>query len=453
MRKFILLIIQLFLLLFIYITYSNGRNILLNLGLIKETIYIAGTGSMYPTFPKGEGETDIKRAQETVAWPLMQKYPGGLNLLGFNFLGYTLKRGDIIDFENSKTREISAKQYGKEAGFVKRIIALPGDTLEIRDGFVYLNKSIFKEPYTAAPRSTFGGQFLADCQSIVVPNGQLFVMGDNRKSSLDSRFELGLINYEDIIHVMPKHAQTPYEKSWRQTDTDELNANKPTLNIDEFITLLNQEREEKKVSALKYNELLTQSAKKRAEIMLATNDFSIEATRSGYTLEDSIQDVGYENILYAESLARGYFQASELLDNLLHFPETKNFILSYDYQDIGIAPVVGNVNNCPVQAVVIHLGGYQPPNYKKEDIESWQKLYENLKEVIPSWEKAKNAESVNQETLNSLLTSLYRRMSNIEKILYKLNNNLWLSKEEKALVEEDQKLASEEDELIRKLNQ
>lgn len=451
MKRIISALLKLVLTLFIFISFTNGKQILLSLGIIKESIYIAGTGSMYPTFPKGEGDTDIKRAQETVAWPEMRRYPGGVNFLGVNLFKYDIKRGDIVDFENEKTKEITTKQYQKPAGFVKRIIALPHDTIEIRDGFVYLNESILKEPYIASPRSSFGGDFLADCQKLVIPEGKLFVMGDNRKGSLDSRFSLGLINEGDIHHVLPKNLQTPYEKNWRQTDQDESNAHQPTLDVAEFLKLLNQKRDEIHISPLKYDNLLVTSSYKRADDMLKMNDFSIEATRSGYTLEKSINESGYNNIIYAEALARGYYEAPELLENLMQFPETKKLVLDKEYQDIGLSPVVGDINNCPVQVVVIHLGGYQDPNYKKEDIESWQKLSDNLAEAIISWEKFKDIPEVNQEILNKLLDSLYKRKSNTQKILYKLNHNLWLSSEEKLMTEDDQKLATVEEELSNQL--
>lgn len=47
----------------------------LTLGITKVEISIAGTGSMYPTFPKGEGTNEIIQASQTVAWPKMQLYP------------------------------------------------------------------------------------------------------------------------------------------------------------------------------------------------------------------------------------------------------------------------------------------------------------------------------------------------------------------------------------------
>ena len=74
--------------------------------------------------------------------------------------------------------------FGK-TDFVKRVIGLPGDHVEIKDGAVYLNGEKLDEPYLDEGKRTEpeSGLFI----DIVVPDGYVYVLGDNRNNSTDSR--------------------------------------------------------------------------------------------------------------------------------------------------------------------------------------------------------------------------------------------------------------------------
>src|SRR6266540_2726020 len=79
-----------------------------------------------------------------------------------------------------------------EKDFIKRVVGLPGETLEGKDGMVYIDGKPLKEQYVREKDvRPFG--------PVRVPAGTLFVMGDNRTDSKDSRYGLGFIPYDKVI--------------------------------------------------------------------------------------------------------------------------------------------------------------------------------------------------------------------------------------------------------------
>ena len=101
----------------------------------------------------------------------------------------------IYRFREPQRGEILVFQYPRDPrrDFIKRVIAVPGDTIEIKDGQVYVNSQLMNEPYILS--KTRGDYPLAE-----VPAGHIFVMGDNRPVSIDSRStSVGCIAEENII--------------------------------------------------------------------------------------------------------------------------------------------------------------------------------------------------------------------------------------------------------------
>jgi signal peptidase I len=99
------------------------------------------------------------------------------------------RRGDVVVFKSPKNPDVD---------FIKRIIAIPGDTVSVRNGRVYVNDEELPEKYLADRMFTPGSYFLREGGSVTVPEGSLFVMGDNRTGSSDSR-EWGPVKKEEII--------------------------------------------------------------------------------------------------------------------------------------------------------------------------------------------------------------------------------------------------------------
>lgn len=128
----------------------------------------------------------------------------------FLVLGHneTFDHGDIISFRSdlilsqgdidrlNAIQKIYAKR-NPEKNLIKRVIGLPGESVRISDGAVYINDILLSEPYIST--LTTG---LIEIDEI--PEGYYFVMGDNRSHSTDSRDAIvGLVNENDIVgHVL-----------------------------------------------------------------------------------------------------------------------------------------------------------------------------------------------------------------------------------------------------------
>lgn len=134
------------------------------------TSFIVNGASMSPTLNGGDGDI-----------------PDDGDKLILNRIA-DIDRGDIIVF----TYDWGSAESNPHA-LVKRVIGLPGDTVEICGGVLYLNGEPQREDYIAEEMNS-----LYDGFSVTVPDGYYFVMGDNRNNSSDSR-DIGCVPQKKVI--------------------------------------------------------------------------------------------------------------------------------------------------------------------------------------------------------------------------------------------------------------
>lgn len=140
--------------------------------------YRVDGSSMVPTFQNGEALIVNRLAYRTLnlGWvPVIGRdrwQPFGAP-----------QQGDVVIFV--------AQRVPRERDFVKRIIALPGQTAEVRDGRVIVDGVAYDEPYISAPPTY-------ELSAQVVPPGKLFVLGDNRNNSQDSHL-IGMVDQSEVI--------------------------------------------------------------------------------------------------------------------------------------------------------------------------------------------------------------------------------------------------------------
>jgi signal peptidase I len=108
-----------------------------------------------------------------------------VNKLSYDF--HDVHRGDIVVFKSPPGEESASVK-----DLIKRVIALPGETVEARDGHILINGQPLEEPYLQDGVTT--GQI----EPKKVPPGHVWVMGDNRPNSKDSRF-FGAIDENLIV--------------------------------------------------------------------------------------------------------------------------------------------------------------------------------------------------------------------------------------------------------------
>jgi len=130
--------------------------------LIKDyDVYVVSGDAMYPTFAEGDRVVIDKSAD-------------------------AYERYDLIVFENA---------YGGGGYYIERIIGLPGETVQIQEGVIYINGEPLAEPYYY--EADFNGYDAYE--EMMIGEGEYFVLGDNRNHSADSRLnDFGMVKLESI---------------------------------------------------------------------------------------------------------------------------------------------------------------------------------------------------------------------------------------------------------------
>jgi len=154
--------------------------------------YMIPSGSMEPTLQVGDHILVNKivyglRIPDTILGLRIPGLPLGKYLCHFG----RVHRGDVVVF---------VAPYDRGTDLIKRVIGVPGDRVEVRNGAVWLNGAPMADPhahflYPAGDR--FANNPRDNLPELIVPPGKFFMMGDNRDNSYDSRF-WGLANETDI---------------------------------------------------------------------------------------------------------------------------------------------------------------------------------------------------------------------------------------------------------------
>lgn len=135
---------------------------------------------------------------------------------------YRIQRGDLVSFSHPVLSELASKRGLPYSEVIKRVVAIPGDRFEIKNGLVFVNDAPLSERYTLETLSTYPvddsviidgvgyDSFIKNCTPLTVPADSIIVLADNRKNGDDSR-QLGFINLSQISGYLPYVMQVnPY---------------------------------------------------------------------------------------------------------------------------------------------------------------------------------------------------------------------------------------------------
>ena len=94
------------------------------------------------------------------------------------YISSSPQRGDVVTFKDLKDPNLI---------YAKRIVGLPGEEIEIKEGQVYVNGQLLNEPYLAPEAITVNGDYPKEREKLKIPADNYYILGDNRPKSSDSR--------------------------------------------------------------------------------------------------------------------------------------------------------------------------------------------------------------------------------------------------------------------------
>ncbi len=323
--------------------------------------------------------------------------------------GHKFERGDIVSFTNDQTNGLH---------FLKRIIGLPGESLTVKNGSVFIADKPLQESYIYQNANTFGNTYILDCEPAKIPSDAYVVMGDNRTVSWDSR-AIGFVKATDIEgYVVPQDRPVISQTASPKT------AAGSKLDAAKLINLINEKRKAEKVGELLPSSALTTLANERAQAV-ATNLDSWKSSQ--LPIEKTLDSKGYKYNLAYEFVTFGNLNEQGVVDQIWENPKAKDFVLSGRFWEGGLGIAEATRGDCTYPVISLVLTWPVVPSYSQDTINWWQNEANVTAKILGDLQSWKGIGQKDQTKLGEAISATAQMNEIANRVVKKMIAKEWLA--------------------------
>lgn len=373
----------------------------------------------------------------------------------------SFERGDVIAFKIPQNPKYSN---------LARIIGLPGETIAIKDGKVYINKKPLNEIYIPSEMKTTDGQAIPEGENKTITSGSYAVLADNRIKGIDSR-DYGFIQKNNILGKL-----VFCFKNCSKSDDSITASYDPQLHSNEILNLVNQYRQSKKLPTWTTSEEICNLAEKRADFLSENNGIALTSSTEEYQKQLDEQAKNYSGASLNELYISNVGTNQEAISSWKGSPDNNKFLLMTESNGASITLACAAVRVERSLSLVVLLSGpsaqgsnsvvsqktnqsqtqspSQPagPGYIKEDIDNLIRDLNQADQDYKTMEQSyKGVSTYNQQTINRILQIIPQRKSLAQKLLDKMGKGQSLTQADFATWDQYSALTAEQNDLVKTL--
>lgn len=375
------------------------------------------------------GWSDQARSILVIGNSMLPGITSGSSVDLYNPYKYGLERLDVVSFANAETGG---------ASYIKRIIGLPGESIAIKNGSVFINGQVLYEPYTLNRLPTYGNTHLEDCNIYRIPEGHYAVLGDNRTISQDSRV-LGFIEQSTIQGVIPSDYTPEFSSTVPKTP-----GVAGTPDAERIRSAVQEYRTTHQAELLTPHDQLQKIAADRASAIAS----SLSVAKDADALEQTVKSHAYPYLQYHEFVTYGYLSEADIISQIDESTLERDIIRSPSYHHIGVGVATRSFMECTYPVISIVVGATQSTNYSEATKDQWVQELMSIDETYREFEAMTGSPGIDQNRLSDILRVLTQAKDIATRIKTKIDANQPLSDTDQADLTRYQTLKDEYARLI-----